>query len=227
MKSLICGTVRTRIILVLAITTALATFAFLYAQSLRNTPTKAGPQVAVQSSDNELAGQREEGKKIRTEIVRCLLEKLDSLDDISADDKKELKKILREADQYLAEAASKSVTTGGNTRSNAAVKEKKDAEKGHSKDATVKSGSSDEPQTSVVRALLRLLDEIMEDDLADNSENSDSADELRESLRQADHLLRQYLGDSSRARIEAANRKPPVPQVYNPRRKPLAEQTNR
>lgn len=227
MKSLFRKIVKTKIILALAIGVTLAAFAFLYAQSQRNTPTKAGRLTAVKSSDQKSPAPQEEEKKIRTEIVRRLLDKLDSLDDVSADEKKELEKILREADLYLAEAASKSMTPSGKTLPNASIQEKKDAGKIPSKGPAVKSDSSDEPQTSVVRALIRLLNEVMEDDLARNSEDSESADELRESLRRADHLLREYLGDSSRARIEAANRKPPVPQVYNPRRKPLAEETRK
>jgi len=228
MKSLFRKIVKTKIILVSAIGVTLAAFAFLYAQSQRNTPTKAGPLTAVESSDQKSPARQEEEKKIRTEIVRRLLDKLDSLDGVSADEKKELEKILREADLYLAEAASKSATPRGKTLPNASSQEKKkDAGKGQPEAPAVKSDSSDEPQTSVVRALIRLLDEVMEDDLANNSEDSESADELRESLRRADHLLRQYLGDSSRARIEAANRKPTVPQVYNPRKKPLAEEANK
>ncbi len=224
-----------------AVCLSLAGFAFLYAQTLRGGKEVANPTTG-RATVEQARGEVSPAKKVRTELVRRLLDKVDSLDDISAEDKKELRKILLEADAELARAAGNPRVTGPGAPSGNRPAKGKPAQSGQeqsAKQGAAARGSKiqstqpsegqgqpntpSEAKTPMVRALLKLLDEVLEDNLADQSNDSASADALRESLLRSDQLLRQYLGDASRARIEAANRKPPVPQVSNPRRKPSAD----
>lgn len=223
----------------------LALLILFYAQSRYGTsqesatPREPSPRVQPQT-------KQDEQDHIRTEVVKRLLSKLDTLDDVSPDEKRDLEKILREADRYLAEAASqksgaassplsrdggsevkklgangKQQTVRSDLGKSASLQEQTTQAESHSSTAP-----SSEAQTASIRALLQLLDEVIEDEVADTTQRSEQKDELRESLLEADKVLRQYLGDSSRARIEAANRKPSIPNVYNPRRKPASQPAN-
>jgi hypothetical protein len=191
---------KTKSILAVAIVFPLVFLIVVYLQS-RYGASQESTRLANRSSERQLGNNQGKRDHIRTLAVKRLLDKLDAITDISPDDKRELEEILREADQHLAEAAAP-------VPQNMASKEER-----------LLSESSKDPQTSLVRALLQLLDEVIEDNLNKTSRDSPSRDELRESLLRADHILRQYLGDSARARIEAANRKPTIPSAFNPPRK--------
>ena len=206
MKTLFGRIPKTKSILAIAIIVPLVFLIVVYLQS-RYGASQESALPAKQSSERQSANDPGNRDHVRTLVVKRLLDKLDAIHDISADDKKELEKILREADQHLAEAAAPE-------RKNAAPTEER-----------LHSETSGSPQTSLVRALLQLLDEVIEDNLDDASRDSPSRDELRESLLRADHILRQYLGDSARARIEAANRKPAIPSAFNPPRKTPTDST--
>lgn len=214
----------------LAVCLSVVGFAFLYAQTRRGAKEGAKP-IVDQPTVEQAGGEDSAGKKVRTELVRRLLAKLDSLDDISAEDKKKLERILLEADAELAQAADRPRATGRGFRSGdrpAKAKPPQVGQEASTKQAQASEGQGQpetptEAETPMVRALLKLLDEVIADNLADNSDDSQSADALRESLLRSDQVLRQYLGHAARARIEAANRKPPVPQVSNPRKKPSSD----
>jgi len=206
MKTLFGRILKTKSILAIAIIVPLVFLIVVYLQS-RYGASQESTLPAKQSLERQLGNDPGKRDHVRTLVVKRLLDKLDAINDISADDKKELEKILREADQHLAEAAASGPK-------NAAPREER-----------LPSEPSGDPQTSLVRALLQLLDEVIEDNLDDASRDSPSRDELRESLLRADHILRQYLGDSARARIEAANRKPATPRVFNPPRNKATDST--
>lgn len=245
MKAFFGIILKTRSLLTVVVIAPLALLLILYAQSRYGRSQESAARTAL-SAPVEAQHKQDEGDQIRTSIVRRLLDRLEVLDDVSSEEKKELEKILREADRYLAEAATKkSAATSnrfaqdgaGNSKGLASARKQETAlpQRGKSallqgRTAQMKEPSSTEPsseaQTASIRALLRLLDEVIEDEVADTTERSQQKDALRESLLEADKVLRQYLGNSSRARIEAANRKPPIPNVYNPRRKPASEPAN-
>jgi len=230
MKPLLSRALKLKLVVSAVICLSLVGFAFLYAQTQRSAKEAAKP-IADRPTVEEARGKVSASKKVRTELVRRLLAKLDSLDDISAEDKKELERILLEADAELAQAPAKPRVTGHGPRSGDRPAKAKPPQVGQEASTKQAQASEDqgqpetptEAETPMVRALLKLLDEVIADNLADNSDDSQSADALRESLLRSDQVLRQYLGHAARARIEAANRKPPVPQVSNPRKKPSSD----
>ncbi|MGQ9562104.1 MAG: hypothetical protein ACUVQG_03575 [Thermogutta sp.] len=235
---------KTRSLLTVVAIVPLVLLLILYAQSRYGTSQESAARPPL-SAPAETQNNQDKGARIRTLLVKRLLNKLDASEDISVQEKSELEKILREADRYLAEAAAKkSGGPGDQPSQNAGNESKEPASSGKQPAARTDAGKpaamqeqttaekrslskeTGEARTPVVRALLRLLDEVIEDEVADTTKRSQQKDELRESLLEADKLLRQYLGDSARARIEAANRKPSIPNVYNPRRKPASEPAN-
>lgn len=208
MKTLLGRIAKTNSLLAVAVIIPLVFLIVVYVQSRYGASEESTPS-GKQSPTHQSSTEQGQSDHIRTLVVKRLLNELDSIDNMSPKDKRELEKILREADRYLAEAATTKQGSG-------AFKEER-----------LPAESSEDPQTAMVRALLQLLDEVIEDNLSDRSKASQSPDELRESLLRADQILRQYLGDSARARIEAANRKPAVPRVFNPpRRKPADSRDN-
>jgi len=242
MKLFLTRAAKVKLAISLAVCLSVVGFAFLYAQTRRGAKEGAKP-IVDQPTVEQAGGEDSAGKKVRTELVRRLLAKLDSLDDISAEDKKKLERILLEADAELAQAADRPRATGRGFRSGdrptkgqpPQVGQEPSREQGAvtargaqtpSTQASEGQGQPETPteaKTPMVRALLKLLDEVIADNLADNSDDSQSADALRESLLRSDQVLGKYLGPAARARIEAANRKPPVPQVSNPRKKPASD----
>ena len=101
MKLFLTRAAKVKLAISLAVCLSVVGFAFLYAQTRRGTKEGAKP-LADQPTVEQARGEDSASKKVRTELVRRLLAKLDSLDDISAEDKKKLERILLEADAELA-----------------------------------------------------------------------------------------------------------------------------
>ncbi|WP_347246463.1 hypothetical protein [Thermogutta sp.] len=172
--------------------------------------TSSSPQMEAPTTQREQDFQSKGDTQVRTEIVRRLLKALDNLPNVDPKQKRELRRILLDSDKQLVQAV-KSPETPRATSEQSERKEQKPSTDGG------KSPSFEGPKSPVIKALLDLLDDIPQDDLADH--DSRQTDTLRENLIQADKILSQHLGRSAVNRIKAANRKPTVPRVFNPPRK--------
>ena len=165
----------------------------------------------------------------KSQIVRALLEAIDEIKGESPEVKDELRRSLLAADDDLAQLlgdSGKQLILNANKKPAATIlgkradpSAKSEAAEAAEKPPVGKRGSprvsvqrlspnpaddqSDEPKTSIIKALLKALNESEGDD-------DDAGNELRTTLIEADKQLRQVLGGQSKRLIEAANRKPPV-----------------
>ena len=157
-------------------------------------------QVDAASADANSSVNRHAAK---SPIIRALLQEIDEIEGEDPEVIEELRRALLGADDELALGLGVTMTGG-----HADAAEEPSAGKRASRLVQVKRPSpdpaDDEPQTPIIKALLKALDESDEDD-------DDDRDELRSTLIEADKQLRQILGGRSKRLIEAANRKPLVP----------------
>ena len=193
-------------------------------------------QVDAASADADSSDTTPEAK---SRIAQALLQAIDEIKGESPEVKEELRRSLLAADDELAQAlgdtgkqlilnANKkpAVTTiGGRADPSAQSIEGEKPSTGQRGIQSVQTkrpssdpadDESDEPQTLIIKALLKALDESEGDD-------DDAGNELRTTLTEADKQLRQVLGGQSKRLIEAANRKPPVP-IIGPRPKAAGDE---
>lgn len=164
----------------------------------------------------------------KSQIVRALLQAIDEIKGESREVKDELRRSLLAADDELAGVLGdtpKQLILNANKKPTVAIigrrADPSARSKATEKPAAGKRGSplvqvkrlspdpadneSDQPETHIVKALLRALNESEGDD------DDGAGNELRTTLIKADKQLRQVLGGQSKRLIEAANRKPLVP----------------
>jgi hypothetical protein len=162
---------------------------------------------------------------VKSPIVRSLLQAIDEIKGESPEAKEELRRSLLAADDELARALGDHgkelildanekpavLLTDGPANSSEKLSEKLSSGKRRSRLVEVKrlspapgNNPSDEPQTSMIKALLAVLDE---------AEGNEDASELRATLIEADKHLRPVLGGNSKRLIEQANKKPLVPTI--------------
>jgi len=176
------------------------------AKSPRITSSDQPQQLARQGNQD----QREKAdNQVQTEIVRRLLKALDDLPNVNPEEKRELRRILLDSDNQLAQALK--------SPQSPQVNRKQPAEPQKPPQDGSKMPPTEGPRSPLIKALLDLLDNTPEDNIAER--NSQEKDTLRENLLQADKILAQHTGQSAVNRIKAANRKPVVPRVFNPPRK--------
>ncbi|RMF93435.1 MAG: hypothetical protein D6741_13660 [Planctomycetota bacterium] len=170
------------------------------------TPVVATPTGGSAASD------RQSGE-VRSAVVQKLLEALDD-SDASPEEKRAVREMLLEADEQLAASlegnARRPSTAAGNDAERSYVPPKAiaDARARLAESGLASPRSDDEAQTTIIRTLLELLDEITTPD-------EDSEDVVRDALLNADAELREALGNR-KALIERANRRAPSPTVFNP-----------
>jgi len=160
---------------------------------------------------------REDEPRVKNEIVRQLLKKLDDTD-ADPESVRTVRKILIQADEELSQALAgngrtprrQAVSSPSKTPTGPAepVLPANQAEPsqagGHAQEAVPPNASEpDKAKTRIVEALLTVLDDIADID-------KDAEDVIRDALSQADSQLSQILGGKSKERILRANRKPPV-----------------
>jgi hypothetical protein len=149
-----------------------------------------------------LAGTTPETAQSRT--VQALLRAIDELKDESPEAKGELRRALLDADDELAEAMGDTVTQLRDDASEKSVAVRQAGAPAPSKQPSSKpADDTDQPKTGIIKALVKVLDEI-------DLEDDEAGDELKTTLVEADKQLRQVLGGQSKRLIERANRKPPA-----------------
>lgn len=212
--------------------TAQAGFATTAARQSSVNGKKANKTTVVASSGKSSNGNRES----ETELVQRLLAKIDSLPNVDPATKAKVREVLlattadlasekssvhreRPAMANSAKSAPNRPSSGKNTSTVPADKADKDKVAKSVKSAEEsRSDSQEPPQTAVVKALLDLLDQMVQDDFPERDNHQREV--LRDKLMEADKTLRQYLGDAAKTRIQEANKRPTPPQVFNPKRRP-------
>lgn len=154
-------------------------------------------------------------KSLKTEIVRKLLKELDSLDQASEEDRKRLRDMLLQLDEELAQSLKFPQVSQKSKDSPSAPANSRKTENHQLQPQP--NDRPESPKTSIVRALLDLLDDIPRTQVS--QEERRERDAVRDYLFQADEILSQHLGKAAINRIKAANNKIPSPEVFNPPRK--------
>ncbi len=161
------------------------------------------PAAGVDVSASEvMAGTTPETAESR--IVGALLRAIDELKDESPEAKDELRRALLDADHELAEAMGDTIVQLPDDTNAKPVAVKQSGAPAQTKQPSSKvADDSEQPKTGIIKALVKVLDDI-------DLEDDEAGDELKTSLIEADKQLRQVLGGQSKRLIQRANRKPPA-----------------
>lgn len=208
------------------------------------TPDEAGSQRARQSNevgtdtsggpDKLATADGQDDDRVQSELIRALLDALEDVEGGDPEQRRAVRRMLREADDELAAAMegnarrprlSEVPSDGNGDQTDAGTKPPRrespyvppraiaEARRRLAESGVGRPEATDEAQTPLVRALLEVLDDMATTD-------DEAEDTVRDALLEADSELRDVLGGNSKRLIERANRRARAPRVFNPPRRP-------